>query len=67
MWTATFNGEQRKNFQSRPLAWDWVLMENGMAFLNDRPGVNPGVRSRHNKLAELRRAGWKVTPNTVGP
>ena len=66
MWNATFNGVASPNFASRPLAWDWVLEKNGMALFNDRPGMDPGVRSRHNKLAELRRAGWKVTPQFVG-
>lgn len=63
MWTPSFNGESFKNFQSRSLAWDWVLERNGMAFRSDRPGMDPGVRSRHNKLAELRRAGWAVKEN----
>ena len=61
MWTATFNGEFQKNFPSRPSAWDWILEKNGMALFDDRPGMDPGARSRHNKLAELRRAGWVVT------
>ena len=61
MWTPTFKGESFQNFTTRSEAWDWILQKNGMALFNDRPGMDPGVRSRHNKLAELRRAGWVVS------
>lgn len=61
-WKAGFESMTFDNeFKTRPAAWDWILGNNGMEGPHDRPGKTDGVRSRHNKLAELRRKGWKVS------